>query len=443
MSKQALAMLAYTALAGKIPMQVLRGLGDPEREDGDIDFIVPPGAAIQACLVVAQEAQRNNWHLVSIRNLKYVCTIVLVKPHASEKDEAVKLDFIDGLAWRGFAGKGSFANPFSPEWDSIHEGWTSTGITGALTFLQKIMSAGSVSEKEWARIAASGTDVDYLANIASEFNLPLSRTQIEERKLSGFAKWKLRAKACGVTNPVTALWWFAKSILAHSAFKLGWETATDLVLGISGLDGSGKSTLVDRFIAVLHKADAYKPKLVHFLPSWIPMPHQIARRKKTQSNYTKPYAEPPVSSRLNGNLRLVYYLCAFALARLFLGPFRKRGQLIILDRCFLDFASDLARARIPDRRLPQGVVRLLMPAGMLFFLDAMPETVVARKGELKLEKAKTLQSQYLETTRVAGGSVLNGEANPEEVFSEFLQYVSTKYLQSLQVLAARKPQIYS
>lgn len=212
-------------------------------------------------------------------------------------------------------------------------------------------------------------------------------------------------------------------------FKLVKESG--LVLGISGLDGSGKSTLVDRFIDAHRKTGSAEPLVVHLLPSWIPLPHKIVRRSKTENNYTRPYSEPPVSSRLNGLVRISYYLCAFTLARFSLWFGAKRGQLIVLDRSFFDFASDLTRARIPAYRLPTFLLRALMPSGMLIYLDASPENVVARKGELSLDKAKMLQERYRATCKVVNAKVLNGDSPPDIVFMELLEFLSKEYMRRM------------
>jgi thymidylate kinase len=205
-----------------------------------------------------------------------------------------------------------------------------------------------------------------------------------------------------------------------------------MVLGVSGLDGSGKSTLVDRLVAAYLKADGRKPELIHLLPSWIPLPHQIFRRKKTSQNYTRPYSEPPVSSKFNGWVRLSYYLCAFLLARWTLLLASKQGKQIILDRSFVDFTSDLTRARIPETHLPNWLMRLASPCGKLFYLDASPDVVVARKGELTLDKAASLQLSYRATATTLGVIVLNGDNNPDMVFSELLSHITQEYMRRIE-----------
>lgn len=428
MNKVALGELAMRALTPEIPVKVLRGLDDHSRAGGDIDFIVPPGLSIRACQVVADVACENGWLVAGFRDIGYVSSVTFVKLSDAVKDDAVKLDFINGFDWYAVGTYAQITNPFSGLWDSIHQEWDDSRIAGALTFFQKIMASGSVSPKEWNRVEGTGADSTYLAGVASKLDFPITLAEIEACKVSSLRKWLLRAASGGVRSPYPALFWFMRSAFAHLRFKLGVGTRMGLVIGVSGLDGSGKSTLIKRFIDTYHKAGGDKPQLVHLLPSWIPTPHQLFRRHKTQTNYTRPYSEPPVPSRINGGLRLSFYLCVFALARLSLWVGMKRGRLIILDRSFLDFASDLTRSRIPAFRLPTWLIRKLVPVGRLFYLDASPEVVVARKGELTLEKARSLQMSYRATCKTVNATLLNGDETSDAVFKELLGHVSQEYM---------------
>lgn len=432
--KTELTALVKKALSGTMPVLTLRGADALARDGGDLDFIVPPGHAVAACNVVSRAAHAEGWYLVGFRDIGYLAQIVLIRPVLGGADESLKIDFFDGLRWYG-VGTDVAANrlfdaltPLPGDEDKV---------SGAAGFFQKILTVGRQSERDWARIVATGADATYLAESAQALRLPITRAQIETRGVAGVDKWRLRAASGGVTEPISAFVWLLRATAAHVKFKLGTGTGMGLVVGVSGLDGSGKSTLVDRFIAAYRKAGGEQPLLVHLMPTWIPLPHQIFRRGKTQSNYTRPYSEPPVSSRLNGGLRLAFYLCAFTLTRLSLWIERKGGRLIILDRSFVDFASDLTRSRIPARRLPTWLLRALMPVGRLFYLDASPEAVVARKGELTLEKARSLRESYLKTCDAVDATLLNGDDTPDAVFKELLSHLTREYMQRIATASAR------
>lgn len=433
--KHEMSALIGDALSGVMPALALRGADQFACEGGDLDFIVPPGQAVTACNVVAKAAHERGWFLAAFRDIGYLAQIVLMRPVAGYVDDAIKIDFFDGLRWYG-VGTDTAGHRLFESHVPIQK--PEPKLAGAAGFFQKVLIVGRVSGRDWTRVTATGADAAYLADTAQALGLPITYPQIEARGVSGLAKWRLRAASGGVAGPFSALTWFRSATLAHLRFKLGIGTGMGLVLGVSGLDGSGKSTLVDRLIAAYRKAGGEQPELIHLLQPWIPMPHQILRRSKTQTNYTRPYSEPPVSSKLNGGLRLAFYLCAFTLARLSMWVEVKRGRLIILDRSFLDFASDLTRSRIPARRLPGRLLRALMPEGRLFYLDASPENVVARKGELTLEKAHSLRASYLETCDTVGATVLDGNVAPDDVFRELLANLSLEYMKRIEAAEARK-----
>ncbi|KJS28787.1 MAG: hypothetical protein VR64_22870 [Desulfatitalea sp. BRH_c12] len=433
--KQQISALVVEVLADVFPVIALRGVDEFAREGGDLDFMVPPGKAVIACSIVANAAYQKGWFLACFRDIDYLAQIILIHPARDGKDYAIKIDFFDGLRWYGIGRDISGIKLFESLFPQSHG---ELRLAGAAGFFQKVLIVGQLSERDWARVEATGADPFYLARIAQILGLPITRGQIERRGVKGLDKWRLRAASGGVHSLFSGLLWFLSATIAHLRFKLENGAGMGLVIGISGLDGSGKSTLVDRLSAVYVKAGVERPSLVHLLPSWIPMPHQLIGRQKSIKNYTHPYAEPPVSSRLNGLLRLCYYLCAFAVARISFWFKVKRGRLIFMDRGFLDFVSDMTRARIPNFRLPKCLKRILTPHGRLFYLDASPEVVVARKGELTLEKAGALRARYLETCDIVGAKLLDGDNTSDAVFSELLGHLSREYMQRAAVLEARE-----
>lgn len=431
--KKQMVDLALEALSDAMPVFPLTSDENFPQESCSLDFMVPTGKALLACRLVAEAALDSGWLLVLFRDVRYLAQIVLMRPENGGRDEVIRLDFFDGMRWYGVGedvlGQLLFESilPQSPSDEKL---------CSAVSFFHRILTAGCVTERDWERVAATGADIAYLTDIARVLNLPLAATDIKCPGLVGFSKWRLRS-AVGGARPSSMIKWMSHTMVAHIRYCIGAGTKVDMVVGISGLDGSGKSTLVDRLLAGYRKAGCCQPSLIHLLPSWIPMPHQLALRRKTVNNYTKPYCEPPVKSRLNGGLRLLYYMLAFGIAKSAIYYKSKRGHLLFLDRSFLDFASDPTRSRIPFSSLPHWLIRLLIPEGLLFYLDASPEVVVRRKGELSLEKARSLRCAYLETSSVVGATLLKADRPSDAVFSELLEHVSREYLRRIKAAEAK------
>jgi thymidylate kinase len=425
--KQEIIDLATRALSNKMPMLLLRGDDVHARAEGDIDFFVPSRQAVKACLLLANAAREMGWYLIAFRNIGYLAQMLLVKPSHGREDEAIKVDFFAGFEWYGVGSDIVSRRFFKIVYDSSCA-TSKNELVATVNFVQKCLIAGQLSKRDWARVISSdGISAALLLERVQSLGMPLTAHDIEKKGVFGFHQWKFRAASAGICGLIGLVHWFPRVALAHLCFNLGIGTNAGHLIGLSGLDGSGKSTQMERLFAVYRKAGSPQPRLVHLLPEWIPLPHKLLGRKKTVQNYTRPYAEAPVRSRLSGLLRIGYYLVAFCLAKFSFRVAAIRGQVVVLDRSFADFVADLTRARIPDFCLPNWLTRLCAPKGTFLFLDASPETVVRRKGELQLEKATDLRQRYLNIFRQVDGVVIDAEGTPDVVFSLVLEQVDAVY----------------
>lgn len=435
--KQKLIALTRQALAGTMPLLVLRGVDSVARLEGDVDILVPSGQAVRACYLLATVARQEGWFLLSFRNIGYLASIVLVKPEESGNDTVIKIDFFSGLEWYSVGSGVVSARFFMQVLPEILVEKTETALAAVVNFLQKCMIVGHLSPRDWARVVAGGADSDFLLKIATALHLPLKVADIAAQGLSGLGKWRMRAASSGASSLAAWPVWLCRVIWAHLRFKLAIGFSSGHIFGLSGLDGSGKSTQMDRLLAAYKKSGMTMPQLVHLLPSWIPMPHQLIRRKKTTSNYTRPYAEAPVASHWNGALRLAYYLIAFAVAKASMQFAAYRDTVFVMDRSFADLAADMTRARIPAYPLPDWLLRLCAPSGCLIYLDINAETAVQRKNELTLEKATELREHYLDVFTRIRGQIISGEGSPTEVFTRVLEQIDVIYFHRLCVVASR------
>jgi thymidylate kinase len=434
--KQEVIDLIRRALAGSMPMLVLRGSDTHARVGGDIDILVPSREALRACLLLADAARIAGWRLAGFRDIGYLAQVVLVRPGNEKEDEAIKIDFFAGFEWYGVGSDAISRRFFKIVQEAGGTAERVDQLAAAVNFIQKCLIVGRLSERDWGRVAEGGATPEFLVELAQSLGLPLSAYDIERKGVSGFRQWRLRAASAGVGGLIGFAFWFPRAALAHLWSKLGVGTHWGHSIGLSGLDGSGKSTQMERLFAAYRRAGGEQPLLVHLLPGWMPLPHQLFRRTKTEQNYTRPYAEAPVQSRWSGLLRLFYYLVAFSVAKWWMRGVTLRGQVIVLDRSFLDFSADLTRSRIPDFRLPVWLIRLCGPRGTLLFLDALPATVVRRKGELQLDKATDLRQRYLSMFKQVNGAVIDAESTPDIVFADVLNQIDAIYRARLAAAAA-------
>lgn len=419
-------------------MLILRGDDEHAHAGGDIDILVPSHKSIEACQLIATQAKLAGWYLLGFRNIEYVASITLVRPGMNGHDDAVKLDLISGLGWYGIGGNVVTNLFFDLQAQHAGDRVGTASLMAFATYLQKVMAAGNLNTREWSRITGGGVSHFDLLITAGRVRFPLLKDDVEENGVRRLRQWQLRMASSGFSGLYKVALWIPHAVYSHVRFKLGVGTGMGHLFSLSGLDGSGKSTQMERLFAAYAKAGGNQPKLVHLLPTWIPMPHQLFRRTQTTQNYTHPYAEAPVKSKLSGSLRLVYYLGAFFLTKCWLRVLTERGNVFVLDRSFVDFAADLARARIPDFSLPKWLIRLFTPKGTLLFLDALPDTVVKRKGELQLAKATVLRQRYLNVIHVVEGHVIDSEGTPDAVFVLILKQIDHIYRQRLLTLSTNK-----
>lgn len=410
-----------------IPTLFLRGSDSMSRAEGDLDFLVPHGKARSACREVVESARSQGWYLLLFRDIGYLASIVMVRPSEHTEDLTIKIDFFSGLEWYG-VGSGEISNRFFskvlPDALSTTE---QASLAATVNLLQKCLTVGKLSSRDCARVRDGGATTEQIMSVASKLGLELTAENIESGMLSTKEKWRLRAASSGYSSRLAKLYWATSILQAHLRFKFKIGFSSGQLFGFSGLDGSGKSTQLDRLLTAFKFAGDVQPKTVHLLPSWIPLPHQIFKRKSTVLNYTKPYAEPPVKSRLSAMLRLSYYLLAFTCAKLAMKLLTRRGFVIFMDRSFVDFCSDLSRARIPRINIGTTMLKWCAPSGQLLYIDASPETVVKRKGELTLEKATELRGRYFDVIKKFHGHIVDGDGSQTEVFTLILEQIDAIY----------------
>jgi len=175
---------------------------------------------------------------------------------------------------------------------------------------------------------------------------------------------------------------------------------TGIFLSISGPDGSGKTTVIERVLrelGTIYGADAVN--YMHFRPTLLPRIAEVAQKARAvemvDENYERPHRAKP-SGLAGSAVRLVYY-CLDYVGGYFLSvrPMLKRPHVMLFDRYYYDMIADSFRSRIA---LPMPLLRFmghLLPLPQYaFFIDVEPEEVHRRKQELTFEQIVELNSRY-------------------------------------------------
>jgi len=107
-------------------------------------------------------------------------------------------------------------------------------------------------------------------------------------------------------------------------------------------------------------------------------------------------------------------------------PAKVRSTLVVFDRYYHDMLIDPVRYRLPSTcALPKLLVWMIPQPDLWLILDAPPETLVARKGEITLQAAQELTIKYRALANTLSNAVLiNTGAGLEETLAEVVGVVN-------------------
>lgn len=171
---------------------------------------------------------------------------------------------------------------------------------------------------------------------------------------------------------------------------------------VLGLDGAGKSTLIE---LVRHDFDRLmhtKIKIQHSRPNLLPpLAKLFGQERKQTGPFTNPHAKKP-SNMLISILRLAYYTVDYLTGYWFrvYPQLLKFSSVFIFDRYFYDFLADPARYRLS---LPNGVLRLfesIVPKpDLVILLEIDPEIAYKRKPHLPLKELREQSARFADLTK--------------------------------------------
>jgi thymidylate kinase len=165
-------------------------------------------------------------------------------------------------------------------------------------------------------------------------------------------------------------------------------SSSGLWIALYGPDGAGKSAVAARLATEL--APLFSGLQLHHLrvPLW--------SSKRPTAVVTAPHARPPRGFALSC-LKLFYMFAQSWLAHLLrVLAWVTRGELVLLDRYFLDYVVDPQRYRLPAStvRLASLLGKLAPQPDIQFVLDVRGEELQRRKPEVSLAESKRQRGEY-------------------------------------------------
>jgi thymidylate kinase len=157
------------------------------------------------------------------------------------------------------------------------------------------------------------------------------------------------------------------------------ERRKGLFVLIVGPDGAGKTSLAARLVGVAR--DSVGVQRMHWRPELLPRLGALVGRSPRHPS--TPHADPSRSPLFSAPALAYYWVDFFLGSWLRIRPSVRRGELVVMERGWFDFAVDPRRYRLS---VSPAVVRLLgrlLPRpDLVLVLDASEETLLSRKTEL-------------------------------------------------------------
>ena len=170
------------------------------------------------------------------------------------------------------------------------------------------------------------------------------------------------------------------------------------VITFSGVDGAGKSTVIEHIKERLEKKWRKSVVVIRHRPSVLPIlsAWQYGRQEAERRSVEKLPRQGQNQRLLPSLLRFGYYYLDYLLGQGVIWlKYTCRGHVVLYDRYYFDFINDGRRSniRLPER-LTRALYAFVTKPRLNFFLYAAPEEILRRKQELSGDTIRELTQKY-------------------------------------------------
>lgn len=234
------------------------------------------------------------------------------------------------------------------------------------------LNGSTIPEKYHSLFESNSAEkIDYLEIKRKVKNMPANK---------GFTAW-------------ANIFYYITDIARQFLFQKG------MVITFSGVDGAGKSTVINHTKKELEKRFRKKVVVIRHRPSLLPILSAITQGKqKAEEKATTTLPRQGQNKNLISSLlRFGYYYTDYLLGQYYVyAKHVLRGEIVLYDRYYFDFINDSLRSNI---RLPRWFTKagyqFLLKPRLNFFLYADAETILSRKKELDEKAITSLTEDYL------------------------------------------------
>lgn len=171
-----------------------------------------------------------------------------------------------------------------------------------------------------------------------------------------------------------------------------------MVITFSGVDGAGKSTVLNASAEAIGATYRRKVKVLRHRPSLLPILSSIRHGRKKAEMHAAERLPRQGNNRnfLSSLLRFYWYYFDYLVGQWYVwARYERRGYVVLYDRYFYDMIADPERSNF---RLPRPLVRmsgrLIRKPTLNFLLTADEQVILQRKAELKAGEIDMLTKRY-------------------------------------------------
>lgn len=199
-----------------------------------------------------------------------------------------------------------------------------------------------------------------------------------------------------------------------------------VMVTFSGVDGAGKSTVIDEVARALRHQFGVKVVVRRHRPCLLPILSVLRHGNKASciSAQTKPRSGDNKST-LSSLIRFFYYLTDYIFGQFYIYfKYMRKGFVVLYDRYYFDFIVDYKRSNIQlNPRLMKWFYCIIFKPQLNFYLYADIKTILKRKQELEKDEVLFLHQGYhqlfreLSKNRKEEYIIINNEKKTQTVSS--------------------------